>query len=295
MSLPASGADEPIDRTGGWDVNGPLGPPQQTLTMKTNEGTWMNLDAHPDGSAIIFDLLGDLYLLPIGGGDAIRLTEGAAFDFQPRFSPDGGQVLFTSDRGGIFSVWLADFDGTALSALRNLNETASNTWVGANWTADGEWILAKKRVTDTSSIGVSELWMLHKDGGSGVQLVAPKAEVDSFHASPDGRYIYFGAAPPFSYGRSPYGQIWSVNRYDRVTGEQRPVRPEVDALAAQRGGRFRAPAVERARPRSDRGVRLAPHLPELRLDARRLEPGCLGRRQNHADSGRWRGGSGDPV
>jgi imidazolonepropionase-like amidohydrolase/Tol biopolymer transport system component len=223
ISLPAVGADEPIDRTGGWDVNGPLGPERHTLTMKTDEGTWMNLDVHPDGGTVIFDLLGDLYVVPIDGGDAIRLTEGSAYDFQPRFSPGGGQVLFTSDRGGIFSVWIADFDGSALSAPRNLNEDASNTWVGANWSPDGDWILAKKRITDTSSIGIAELWMLHKDGGSGIQLVAPKAEVDAFHASPDGRYVYFGTAPPFSYGRSPYGQIWSISRYDRLTGEQRPV------------------------------------------------------------------------
>ncbi|MDH4073557.1 MAG: hypothetical protein OEV41_10685, partial [Gammaproteobacteria bacterium] len=183
----------------------------------------MNLDVHPDGTRMIFDLLGDLYLLPLSGGEASRLTEGAAYDFQARFSPAGDQVLFTSDRGGIFAVWVADFDGSALSEFRNLNEDAGNTWGGANWTPDGDWILARKRVTDVSSIGVAELWMLHKDGGAGVQLVAPKAEVDAFHASADGRYVYYGAAGPFSYGRTPFGQIWSIQRYDRVTGESRPV------------------------------------------------------------------------
>lgn len=216
-------ASEVIDRSGNWDVNAPLGPQQDVLTFTTDEGTWMNLDVHPAGDRIIFDLLGDLYLLPTTGGRATRLTDGAAYDFQPRFSPDGSQVLFTSDRGGIFAVWIADFDGTTLSAFRNLNEGDSRTWGGANWTADGDWILARKRITDTSSIGVSELWMLHKDGGSGIQLVAPKAEVDAFHASPDGRYIYFAAAGPFDYGRNPYAPVWSINRYDRVTGEQRVV------------------------------------------------------------------------
>jgi len=216
-------ADEPIDRTGSWDVNGPLGQPQDTLTFTTNRGTWMNLDVHPDGRHIIFDLLGDLYLLPVEGGQAVRLTEGAAYDFQPRFSPDGNRILFTSDRGGAFAVWVADFDGSALSGYRNLNEGDSRTWGGANWAADGEWILARKRVTDTSSIGVAELWMLHRDGGSGIQLVAPKAEVDSFHASPDGRYVYFGSAGSFTYERNPYQQVWSISRYDRETGEQQTI------------------------------------------------------------------------
>ena len=221
LQTPFANADEAIDRTGKWDVNGPLGQPTGEFSLTTDEGTWMNLDVHPDGEKLIFDLLGDLYLIPISGGEATRLTSGAAYDLQPRFSPSGDRVLFTSDRGGINAIWVADFDGNALSEFRNLNEGESRAFNGANWMPDGDWILARKRITDVSSIGIAELWMIHKEGGSGVQVVAPKAEVDSFHASADGRYIYFGGAGPFSYGRSPYGSIWSINRYDRVTGEQR--------------------------------------------------------------------------
>ncbi len=219
----ATFADDSIDRSGNWDVNGPLGSPTSTLEFSTDQGTWMNLDVHPDGDQIIFDLLGDLYLIPIEGGNAIRLTEGAAYDFQPRFSPDGTQVLFTSDRGSVNSIWVADFDGSFLSEFKSVIDGNANPYGGANWTPDGDWILARKRVTDTSSIGISELWMFHKEGGSGIKLVADRAEVDSFSASSDGRYVYYGAAPPFQYSRSPYRAIWSVNRYDRKTGEQRPV------------------------------------------------------------------------
>ncbi len=223
FSIRIAFADDMIDRTGKWDVDGPLGSPSSVLEFATNEGTWMNLDVHPAGDLIIFDLLGDLYLLPMSGGDATRLTHGAAYDFQPRFSPTGDQILFTSDRGGINSVWIADFDDSALSEFRNLNEDSKQTFGGANWMPDGDWIMARKRVTDVSSIGIAELWMLHKDGGSGIKLIANKAEVDSFHASADGRYIYYGEGGPFSYGRNPYGPIWSINRYDRQTGEKRPV------------------------------------------------------------------------
>ena len=52
----------------------------------------MNVDVSPDGRTIVFDLLGDLYMMPIAGsghGLATRLTSGPAFDMQPRFSPDG--------------------------------------------------------------------------------------------------------------------------------------------------------------------------------------------------------------
>ena len=216
-------ADDSIDRSGNWDVDAPLGQPAAQFSLTTDEGTWMNLDVHPDGRHIVFDLLGDLYLLPIEGGKATRLTSGAAYDLQPRFSPSGDALLFTSDRGGINAIWVADFDGAELSEFRNINDGEPRAFNGANWMPDGDWILARKRITDTSSIGVAELWMIHRNGGSGVQVLAPKSEVDSFHVSNDGRFIYFGASGSFTYERSPYGRIWSVNRYDRETGEQRVV------------------------------------------------------------------------
>ena len=211
-----------IDRSGTWDVNGPMGP-SSLLEITTDEGTWMSLDVHPDGDQVIFDLLGDLYLMPIGGGEATRLTEGAAMDLQPRFSPDGKHVSFTSDRGSNTNIWMADFDGEKLSGIKQVSKQTGHKLNGADWMADGEWLLARKRVTDTSSIGIAELWMYHKDGGSGVKLVADKGEVDSFSTSADGRFIYFGASGPFSYDRNPHGRVWSVMRYDRKTGEKRPV------------------------------------------------------------------------
>jgi len=213
---------ETIDRSGKWDVNGPLGQ-SSTLEFTTNEGTWMNVDVHPDGDKIIFDLLGDLYVVSIDGGEAARLTDGAAIDIHARFSPDGSQVLFTSDRGGNSNAWTAAFDGEELSDFKVVTEQNGNMINGGDWMADGEWVLARKRVTDTSSIGISELWMFHKDGGKGVQLIADKGELDSFSATTDGRYIYLGTSGPFSYGRNPHGRVWSVTRYDRKTGEKRPV------------------------------------------------------------------------
>ena len=61
----------------------------RTIEFTTDEGTWVSLDVSPDGKTIVFDLLGDLYTLPIDGGDAKAITTGLAFDSQPRYSPDG--------------------------------------------------------------------------------------------------------------------------------------------------------------------------------------------------------------
>ncbi|NIT57507.1 MAG: hypothetical protein GWN00_15145, partial [Aliifodinibius sp.] len=78
----------------------------------TDEGTWMNLDVSPDGSQIVFDLLGDIYLLPIEGGQASLIRGGHAYEIQPRFSPDGSKILFTSDAGGGDNIWVMDSDGS---------------------------------------------------------------------------------------------------------------------------------------------------------------------------------------
>src|SRR6202142_4370259 len=84
------------------------------VSFTTDEGTWMSVDISPDFKQIVFDLLGDLYLLPSGGGDAKRITSGPAWDCQPRFSPNGKQIAFISDRNGSDNLWLVNVDGSQI-------------------------------------------------------------------------------------------------------------------------------------------------------------------------------------
>jgi Tol biopolymer transport system component len=96
-----------------WDVAADLGP-TRTIAFDTSEGTWMNLDVSPDGRQVVFDLLGDIYMMPIGGtgsSPATRITSGPAFDMQPRFSPDGKRIAFSSDRDGLWNIWTMDPEG----------------------------------------------------------------------------------------------------------------------------------------------------------------------------------------
>src|SRR5438046_8627831 len=88
-----------------------------TVSFETSEATWMSLDVSPDGKSIVFELLGDLYTMPVAGGTATRITSGPGFDSQPRWSPDGKRIVFLRDRNGAENIWLCDPDGSPSTAL----------------------------------------------------------------------------------------------------------------------------------------------------------------------------------
>ena len=140
----------------------------RTLRFTTDEGTWMSLDVSPDGRTIVFDLLGDLYTLPIAGGTATRLTDGPTWDSHPRFSPDGKRIAFISDRTGAENLWIADADGKNPRAVTR----GDRAWyVAPAWTPDGSAIIATRR--NGLLVNESELWMYPVDGGAGVKLTVP--------------------------------------------------------------------------------------------------------------------------
>ena len=203
-----------------WDVNDPPGDWEwQDLNFTTDEGTWMNLDVSPDGKTIVFDLLGDIYQMPMVGGKATPLRTGIAWEVQPRFSPDGSQILFTSDAGGGDNIWIMDADG---KEARQVTKESFRLLNNAAWTPDGQYIVARKHFTSQRSLGAGEMWMYHVSGGSGIQLTKRKndqQDVNEPTVSPDGRYVYFSEdmypGGFFQYNKDPNSQIYVIKRYDR--------------------------------------------------------------------------------
>tara|TARA_R110002049_G_scaffold85844_6_gene218276 strand:+ start:8104 stop:8571 length:468 start_codon:yes stop_codon:yes gene_type:complete len=125
-----------------WDVSNPEGEWDfKELKLSTNEGTWMNLDVGPDGTKIAFDLLGDIYIMPIEGGKAKILREGLAFELQSHFSPDGSKLSFTSDAGGGDNIWTMNTDGTNAKQITKETFRLLNN---AIWTPDGNYLIARK-------------------------------------------------------------------------------------------------------------------------------------------------------
>ena len=207
-----------------WDVNAPPGDPID-IPIDVTEGTWMSLDVSPDGKTIAFDLLGDIYTVGIDGGDATAIDSGLAWSMQPRFSPDGSQIAYTSDAGGGDNIWIMNADG---SEPRQLTDEAFRLLNNPTWSPDGQYIAARKHFTTSRSLGTGEIWLYHVDGGSGVAVVEKPSEQHQKELgepafSPDGRYIYFSLdstpGPVFQYAQDSNGQIYEIRRHDLETGE----------------------------------------------------------------------------
>ncbi|MDH3252278.1 MAG: amidohydrolase, partial [Ignavibacteria bacterium] len=205
-----------------WDVSATHGP-GKTVAFETDEGTWMAVDVSPDGSTVAFDLAGNIYVMPINGGRATPLTEGSALDVQPRFSPDGKKIAFTSDRGGIDNLWIMDADGRNPRQISREAERQVNNPV---WTPDGDYLVGRKHFRNTRSLGAGEMWMYHVGGGTGLQLTTRRnwqQDAGEPAISPDGRYLFYSedVSPGgmFEYNKDPNGIIYAIQRLDRETGK----------------------------------------------------------------------------
>src|SRR5690606_5836567 len=149
-----------------WDVTDSHGP-GKVVEFTTDEGTWMSVDVSPDGRQLVFDLVGDIYLLPIEGGTARLIRGGPAFETQPRFRPDGTRIAFTSDRGGLENLWVMNADG---SELREVSHEKERQVSNPAWTPDGLYLVGRKHFRNTRSLGAGEMWLYHIAGGGGSQI-----------------------------------------------------------------------------------------------------------------------------
>jgi Tol biopolymer transport system component len=205
------------------------------IEFSTDEGTWLSLDVSPDGKKILFELVGDLYTLPVEGGEAKPLLTGMAFDSQPVYSPDGKRIAFISDREGAENLFLADADG---KNIKPLTKDQESNFVSPAWTPDGQYVL----VTRTKSLlGARELWLYNVNGGAGVQITKESAKPETPRdkrlnvlgpvASPDGKFIYYAKRNGlFSYNVN--FPLWQIVRRDRTTGDE-------DVITDEPGSAFR--------------------------------------------------------
>jgi dipeptidyl aminopeptidase/acylaminoacyl peptidase len=220
----------PVADTTAKDPNSDLPlKPTRTVKFTTDEGTWMDLEVSPDGRTILFDLVGDIYTVPITGGKATRLTSGMPFDVQPRYSPDGKSIAFVSDRNGSDNLWIMDADGRN---PRGITKMERRQFLSPEWTPDGKYIVVSRNAALFTT--QYDLFLYHKDGGSGVKMTGnnPPTPPGTPNFGPpvpnnyvgaafgkDGRYVYaatrLGGAG--GYNQTSFG--WQISVYDRETGQ----------------------------------------------------------------------------
>ena len=202
------------------------------IEFTTDEGTWISLDVSPDGKTIAFELLGDIYTMPIAGGEAKLIDGGMAFDSQPKFSPDGKWIAFLSDRDGNENVWIMHTDG---SDAKQLSKDPTAEFASPSWSPDGNYVFVSKA---GFGINTFEIWMYHVQGGSGVQVTkakpAPNTPRDQRHnaigvvASADGKYLYYA----MRHGGFAYNAqlpLWQIARRDRKTGDEDVLLQQVES------------------------------------------------------------------
>lgn len=225
VGLSQAHAQTPPEKPAKWDVNAPQGAVVRQVPINVDEGSWMDLDVSPDGASIAFNLLGDIYVMPIGGGTPKRIAEGLAWEVQPRFSPDGKWIAFTSDRGGGDNIWVMNVDG---SDKRQVTREDFRLLNQPTWSPDGRFIAAKKHFTTSRSLGTGEVWLYHVSGGAGVVLVKrPNEQHQKELGEPvyarDGKSIFYTRnitpGPIFEYAQDSNADLFNIERYDLETGE----------------------------------------------------------------------------
>jgi len=230
------------DRSGAessaWDVNQPPGD-WQTIAIDTTSVTWSDLDISPDGQTLVFHMLGDIYRVAVEGGLAEALTDEIAWNFQPRFSPDGSEIAFISDRGGAENVWIMAADGS--DPVQVTDET-EHLLHNPAWSPDGQYIAARKGYVSQRSIPAGSIWLYHRAGGSGVELIerlhgdqSQKNIAEPFF-SPDGRHLFFSQditeGRVWEYNRDANRGLFAIRRLDLETGK-------IETVAGGPGGAVR--------------------------------------------------------
>lgn len=213
------------------------------IQFTTTEGTWISLDVSPDGRRIVFDLLGDLYTVPINGGKATRISEGPAFDAQPRYSPDGSSIVFTSDRDGWVNVWIAEHDGTGARQVTRFHAGAGGdagapVVLSPEWLPDGTGIVVTERLHGL--VGSERLVEYPAAGGRGSPIthvgyggtssinaflrrddIKDRVQYRGAAFGNDPRWVYAAAKP--QNGTDEYWQIAKIDREShRVVLETSP-------------------------------------------------------------------------
>lgn len=147
-----------------------------------------------NGQEIVFSYAGDLYKVPVSGGEARRLTSHVGYEMFPRFSPDGRTIAFTGQYDGNTEVYTLPAEGgeplrityTATNQRDDLGDRMGPNNIVMTWTPDGSRIVYRNRIGDGFS---GKLYTVGKEGGLSEVIPLPEGGFCSY--APDGKKLAY--------------------------------------------------------------------------------------------------------
>ncbi len=179
------------------------------ISIEVHEGTELAFDLSPDGKTIVFDLLGQIWLLPSGGGEAQAITNSIdenAEHLYPTFTADGERIVFWDSRP---ASWGLTSMGLTGKERRNLTELSSSRYDADN---DRFFVCSPTKPEVAFIRGGKVMLISEKDGTTAVELkvegMLPQGITDPAWA-PDGRRLAFVNGPAI-YSSHSGGRLWQV-------------------------------------------------------------------------------------
>jgi dipeptidyl aminopeptidase/acylaminoacyl peptidase len=136
----------------------------------------------PDGNWIVYQQdkggneLYDLYAVPARGGAPVNLTNTPEIrETSPRFSPDGGSIVFNakSSKSAMTNIAVMDWKTHAVRVLTN--EAAPNRyWNRVCWSHDGKYVFALRL---ENSFADADIYRIEVSSGESVNLTQHKGSI----------------------------------------------------------------------------------------------------------------------
>lgn len=186
----------------------------------------------PDGKSLVFSMRGSLWRQEIGSGDAIQLTAGPGYDYQPDWSPDGKRIVFARYHGDAIELWMLDL---ASGRTQQLTHNGAVN-LEPRWSPDGGRIAfvsttatKRFRIFTASMNGAFEPVQFSPERRSTIDryYYSPYDHELSPSWSPDGKELLYISNPEIAYGT---GSIW---RRAVAGGEPKLVREEETSWQAR--------------------------------------------------------------